>query len=505
MFGNLYVSSFIIGICLLSSLQTILITLNYIENSFENNKLEITLIKGVLNCITQLFFFFNGNIFSYKTQLILGFILQKLTLAAIPLVIIFMKGTSAGYFFLIAVIAISGISDAFLQSSLHIFSVLSTTHLIAATTGCAFSGLLFNLIRFGTIYLNNEVDHNIIFYAISVIISLLGFILLLRLFKNTFFIIQFFPQGEISDEEYRSTINKVNEHLEDSETKMENRKSSDSSDEEDKNKDSFLKKSLNSKIMNDIGSSPKNTIFNINDEKDDIEFERKRQNTLLVLTEKKKNLNNIKFEPIKESKTLEEKDDSEDKVQEDILKQSKFKISCHVLRTVYLTSLTVLCSFLLTFTIFPSVCLNLPINFFHEKDSIEKKANFLIFFYNLFEVIGRFFVKFIKASRCSLRIISYSRLPLFPLLLYLLYNFKYDIIKSPLSDIISILFISILGFTNGYIVVMGIYYAPEKVENYTLKGKAVSFICFSIIFGTTLGGLISTFIKNIIKDNFTVS
>ena len=73
-------------------------------------------------------------------------------------------------------------------------------------------------------------------------------------------------------------------------------------------------------------------------------------------------------------------------------------------------------------------------------------------------------------------------------------------ISDTLASIFTIMCIGITHVTNGYIIVLCLYYAPEYVLEQDLKGKATTIISFCIIFGSFIGGLLANLLtKNIVE------
>ena len=157
--------------------------------------------------------------------------------------------------------------------------------------------------------------------------------------------------------------------------------------------------------------------------------------------------------------------------------------------------LVILC-FVITIGLFPSVSIR-P-NLFGM--SIGWKINTIIFLFNLFDTFGRKLLACVKKpSKLLLYIVSILRLAFFFTFPGLIYLEKYNIINNPnIIGILSVINVSLMALTSGFVLNLSLSLAPEQVEN-NLKAKAGSCISLCLSIGLFCGSFTENFLNKIIK------
>jgi len=159
-------------------------------------------------------------------------------------------------------------------------------------------------------------------------------------------------------------------------------------------------------------------------------------------------------------------------------------------------NLLVILSFVITIGLFPSVCIR-P-NLFGM--SIGWKINTIIFLFNLFDTFGRKLLACVKKpSKLLLYIVSILRLAFFFTFPGLIYLEKYNIINNPnIIGILSVINVSLMALTSGFVLNLSLSLAPEQVEN-NLKAKAGSCISLCLSIGLFCGSFTANVLDKIIK------
>ena len=157
--------------------------------------------------------------------------------------------------------------------------------------------------------------------------------------------------------------------------------------------------------------------------------------------------------------------------------------------------LVILC-FVITIGLFPSVSIR-P-NLFGM--SIGWKINTIIFLFNLFDTFGRKLLACVKKpSKLLLYIVSILRLAFFFTFPGLIYLEKYNIINNPnIIGILSVINVSLMALTSGFVLNLSLSLAPEQVEN-NLKAKAGSCISLCLSIGLFCGSFTANVLDKIIK------
>ena len=128
------------------------------------------------------------------------------------------------------------------------------------------------------------------------------------------------------------------------------------------------------------------------------------------------------------------------------------------------------------------------------------RVNTIILVTNVFESIGRFLPNLIKTSKLGVKIITFSRVLIFPFFFLVLFLFTRNQISDTLASILTLVFIGITHVSSGYILVHCFFYAPEYVLAQDLKGKATTIISFCIVFGIFFGGILANILTTNIVD-----
>ena len=157
--------------------------------------------------------------------------------------------------------------------------------------------------------------------------------------------------------------------------------------------------------------------------------------------------------------------------------------------------LVILC-FVITIGLFPSVSIR-P-NLFGM--SIGWKINTIIFLFNLFDTFGRKLLACVKKpSKLLLYIVSILRLAFFFTFPGLIYLEKYNIINNPnIIGILSVINVSLMALSSGFVLNLSLSLAPEQVEN-NLKAKAGSCISLCLSIGLFCGSFTANVLDKIIK------
>eukprot|EP00340_Litonotus_pictus_P006897 CAMPEP_0170514870 /NCGR_PEP_ID=MMETSP0209-20121228/1395_1 /TAXON_ID=665100 ORGANISM="Litonotus pictus, Strain P1" /NCGR_SAMPLE_ID=MMETSP0209 /ASSEMBLY_ACC=CAM_ASM_000301 /LENGTH=300 /DNA_ID=CAMNT_0010799125 /DNA_START=413 /DNA_END=1315 /DNA_ORIENTATION=- len=146
-------------------------------------------------------------------------------------------------------------------------------------------------------------------------------------------------------------------------------------------------------------------------------------------------------------------------------------------------------NFLITFTVFPGLCMHLSL----FKLAPAWYFNTVVFIFNVFDTIGRYLPNYTKMSLHTLKLCIVIKVFLFILFGIFFVLDKYHYIGVTISSLITIVLMTGLGLTNGYLASKCFYYAPQQVDN-ELKGRAASSISFFLVTGIFTGTLFANFI-----------
>ena len=154
--------------------------------------------------------------------------------------------------------------------------------------------------------------------------------------------------------------------------------------------------------------------------------------------------------------------------------------------------MVILC-YTISIGLFPGACIR-P-NLFGLSPGM--KVNTIIFLYNFYDTMGRKFVGYIKKpTKCHLTTTTALRflfLLSFPFVIYLE---KYNILRSRLIGVLSLLNTSLMALTNGIANNLCFSLAPEQVEG-NLKAKAGSSVSLCLAVGLFLGSFLANVIDRI--------
>ncbi len=181
-------------------------------------------------------------------------------------------------------------------------------------------------------------------------------------------------------------------------------------------------------------------------------------------------------------------------VEENDEKENKHGMLYLIIKIFDINFLVIL-SFIITIGLFPSVCIK-P-NLFGM--SIGWKINTIIFLFNLFDTFGRKLLAYVKKpTKLLLYIVSLLRLGFlfsFPGLIYLE---KYIVSNPNIIGILSVISVSLMALTSGFVLNLSLSLAPEQVED-NLKAKAGSCISLCLSIGLFIGSFAANVIDKIIK------
>lgn len=173
----------------------------------------------VLNVAFQFYLVFKGNPFSYYYQILTSVVICAVCLGALPIVASYVSGLT-GFVLSCILIALQGFANAIFQSNMYgICGYLPIKFIIAISYGNGIAGIGVNVIKFILLGAFESKDDNIdnliyqtfIFYIIAVVMLIIGFILLLIVFKDPWFINEISKNG--STEFSKETIDKVRQEF----------------------------------------------------------------------------------------------------------------------------------------------------------------------------------------------------------------------------------------------------------------------------------------------------
>ena len=104
------------------------------------------------------------------------------------------------------------------------------------------------------------------------------------------------------------------------------------------------------------------------------------------------------------------------------------------------------------------------------------RVNTIILIINVFESIGTYLPNLIKTSKLGVKIITFSRVLIFPFFFLVLFLFTRNQISDTLASILTLVFIGITHVSSGYILVHCFFYAPEYVLAQDFNFASVNFL-----------------------------
>ena len=173
----------------------------------------------ILNVVFQFVLLFTKKKLSFKTQILYSLIISVLSMAALPISVIYLEGLTS---FLVTsfIILLQGLANAIILSCFYaIISFLPFQYIICFSTGQGIAGILMNVTRYLILLClgdptleKNIILGSLIFFAISALIISLCIVFLFVVYKNPYFIYQMRNSGEFSIDEYSKYVSLINDN-----------------------------------------------------------------------------------------------------------------------------------------------------------------------------------------------------------------------------------------------------------------------------------------------------
>ena len=199
----------------------------YFKNPKPPVKIEVMypFMNFLLNIPFQLVLVCKPKFMSYKIQLLFTLFISMISLALLPISVIYTSST-LGYILSNVVVLILGFINAVCLSSFFgLSSYFPMENIVMMSTGQGLSGILINIIKILTLAIldksNQHVLGNWIFFSVSFLIMFVSIIAVLLAYKNPYFLDVLKNTDENQDKQFMVEIDKDLPLIEEKETKSD--------------------------------------------------------------------------------------------------------------------------------------------------------------------------------------------------------------------------------------------------------------------------------------------